>query len=81
MGIIATITPATRSSYHISRITVATENICSIGRVNIKYFTSGTLGIRSLSYQPLSLPNVEGPTSAIDALWKASFLRDQNGLV
>ena len=32
------------------------------------------MGIRSLSYQSISLPNVEDPTSAIDALWKASLL-------
>ena len=71
---IATITPATNSSYHIPRITVPTEDICSIGHVNIKYFTSAAVGIRSLSYQPISLPNVEDLTSAIDALWKASLL-------
>ena len=74
MGMIATITPATSTSYHIPRVTVPTEDICSIGHVNIKYFTSLSEGIRSLSYQPLDLPNVEDPTSAIDALWKASLL-------
>ena len=61
MGMIATITPATKSSYHIPRITVVTvptKDICSVGHVNIKYFTSVTVGIRSLSYQPLALPNV-----------------------
>ena len=36
-GMIATITPVTNSSYHIPRITVPTEDICSIGHVNIKY--------------------------------------------
>ena len=74
MGMIATITPATSTSYHIPRVTVPTKDICSIGHVNIKYFTSLSEGIRSLSYQPLDVPNVEDPTSAIDALWKASLL-------
>ena len=74
VGMIATITPATNTSYHIPRITVPTEDICSIGHVNIKYFTLVSEGIRSLSYQPLDLPNVEDSTSANDALWKASLL-------
>ena len=74
MGMIATITPATNTSYHIPCVTVPTEDICSIGHVNIKYFTSLSERIRSLSYQPLDLPNVEDITSAIDALWKASLL-------
>ena len=74
MGMIVTITPGTKRSYQIPRITVSTNDICSIGQVRVKYFTSVTDGIRSLSYQPLPALNMEDPTSAIDALWKASLL-------
>ena len=49
MGIIATVTPGTKSSYHILRITVPTEDICSIGHVKI-YFATDTAGIKLLSY-------------------------------
>ena len=44
MGMIATITPATNNSYRIPRITVPTEDICSIGHVNIKIFYLGCCG-------------------------------------
>ena len=73
MGIIATVTPGTKSSYHIPRITVPTEDICSIGHVKI-YFSTDTAGIKLLSYHPLVIPDAEDPTSTIDALWKASLL-------
>ena len=39
MGIIATVTPGTKNSYHIPRITVPTEDICSIGHVKINFAT------------------------------------------
>lgn len=39
MSVIATVTPGTKSSYYVSRITVTTEDICSIVHVNMKYFT------------------------------------------
>ena len=74
MGMIATITPGTKRSFHVPRITVPTEEICSIGHVNIKHFTLGSMSIRSLSYRPLSVSSAEDPTSALDMLWKASYL-------
>ncbi len=70
MGTIATVTPGTKRSYSVARNTVSTEEILSIGQVNIKYFKAGPQGISSLSYQPLALPDAEDSTSGIDALWK-----------
>jgi len=53
MGMIAAIIPHIKTGYQIPRITVLTDDICSIRHVKIKYFTSAAEGIRSLSYQPL----------------------------
>jgi len=72
MGMIATITPGTKRSYQIPRLTVSTDEICSIGHVKVKYFTSVAEGFRSLSYQPLPALNIEDPTSAIDVFWNTS---------
>lgn len=41
MGMLATVTSGTKSNYHVPCVTVPTEDICSIGHVNIKYFISG----------------------------------------
>ncbi len=49
MGIIATVTQGTKSKCDIPRITVPTEDICSIGHVSVKYFNSDTAAMRSLS--------------------------------
>ena len=75
MGLIARITPGTKRSYQIPRKIVSTDDVCSIGPVKVKYFTSSSVteAIRSLSYQPLPALNMEDPTLAIDALWKASL--------
>ena len=72
MGMIATITPGGNSSYNAARVNVATDNICSIGHVNIQYFASDTKVILSLSYPQLPALNADDPSSAPDDLWKVS---------
>ena len=74
MGMIAAITPGTTGNFRIPRSTIQTEDICLSGYIKIEYFTPSVEGIKSLLYRPLSIPHVEDPTSAIDALWKASLL-------
>ena len=72
MGMIATITSGTKRSYQTPRITVLTEDICSIGHVKIKYFTSIAVEARSLSYQSLPVLYSEDPISAIDRCYLES---------
>ena len=73
MGIIAAITPKTVATRKIPRVNVSLEDVSAVGRLDIKFYSSGS-GTGSLSFRQLMVSDIEDPTSAIDQLWKVSFL-------
>jgi len=74
MGIIAMVTPGTKSSRTIPRVKVTSGDIASVGRINVQHFFSERDSLQSLLYQPITNPNAKEPCADVDLLWKSSLL-------
>ena len=75
---IAIVTLDTKTNKHVPRVTMPTEDIYAIGHVSIKYFSSFSEHVSSLTYNALAIPDEEDQTSSLDMLWKASHLMHPN---
>jgi hypothetical protein len=74
MGIIAMVTPGTKSGRRIPRVQVTSEDIASVGQIQIHQFLSERDSLQSLCYQTITNPNVKEPHADVDLLWKSSLL-------
>ena len=73
MGIIANVTPKTDRASLIPRVTVSAEDIAQVGRINIRYFTSGCSGMQSFLYEKLLVAASGKIYTNVDLLWKISL--------
>ena len=74
MGMIAAVTPGTKHIHKlIPRVKVTTEDIISVGHVNIKHFKPHGENFRLLSYNNLPPLHIDDPTACLDTLWKGSL--------
>ena len=73
MGMIAAVTHATSRTGRIPRVSVTTEDIAAVGKVNIKHLISEYDGSQSLQYKKLEQYDTEDPTSHVEVLWRISM--------
>lgn len=75
MGIIAAVTPGIKSRTPVARISVTTEDITAIGRIDIHAWRGDSCRLRSMVYNK-SFENImnQPRISNIDLLWKVSWL-------
>lgn len=73
MGIIATVTPMTKSPKQIPRMSATLEDVKSVGRINIQFYKAPNNEALPMIYDKLYLPINEDPTSMLDLLWKVSW--------
>ena len=74
MGIIGTITPAKKATRPIPRISVTSEDLLAVGRIDIKHRSSTCTGLHSLVYEKLCIPTYHDPVGhSLDALWNLSL--------
>ena len=74
MGMIAAITPGTRSSQPIPRAKVTSLDVALVGRVQIKYHKEESCGMTAVTYQKLINPKAQNCYQNLDVLWKASIM-------
>jgi len=74
MGIISTFTPGKLLSKPVPRVSVTTDDIIKVGRINIKTFKSQHTGRNPLTYKELQAMEVHDPTYHIDLLWEVAFV-------
>ena len=72
IGIIATFTPGTRTDSQFRRVRVTSEDIASVGRINIQNFASETNILSVMRYENISDPMIEYPNKNLYFLWKIS---------
>lgn len=74
MGMIAAITPATKTSRPILRAQVTSSDISTVGRIPIHYHKEESRGMTTLAYQKLVNMKAKDPTADLDLLWKTSIM-------
>lgn len=74
MGIISTFTPGKLLSKPVLRVSVTTDDIIKVGRINVKTFKSQHTGHNPLTYKELQAMEVHDPTYHIDLLWEVAFV-------
>ena len=74
MGIISTFTPGKLLHKPVPRISVTTDDIIKVGRINIKTFKSHHTGRSPLTYKELQAMEVHDPTYHVDLLWEIALV-------
>ena len=73
VGIIAAITPGSQTSKHVPRISLSSDDLTAIDRIDIIYFQADEFHHQSSAIQ-ISPTNDDGrPTELVDILWKMSL--------
>ena len=72
MGIIAGVTPGAKCTKQVPRISVSSEDIAAIGRINIRIWKSES-NLSTMKYESFRIPDGEDPGSNFDLLWKISW--------
>ena len=65
MGIIAMVTPRTKTSRTIPRVEDTSEDVAALERINIHHFLSEQDRIQSLYYWPIQNPSVTEPSAGV----------------
>ena len=74
MGMIATVTPGTKTSSPILRMKVTISDIEKVGRIPIQYHREESFGMNAVIYQKLHDMKVQDPKALLDILWKTSIM-------
>ncbi|KAJ8414824.1 hypothetical protein AAFF_G00023470 [Aldrovandia affinis] len=74
MGMIAAITPATKSSNPILRAKVTRSDMSMVGRVPILFHREESRGTTAVTYQKLVTMTAQNPTADLDLIWKTAIL-------
>ena len=74
MGIISTFTPGKLLHKPVPRVSVTTDDIIKVGRINIKTFKSHHTGRSPLTYKELQAMEVHDPTYHVDLLWEIALV-------
>lgn len=72
MGIIATITPGTKTSKPVPNKAVSAEEIASVGQIDICHYKGPSEDIPQLLYRELRDLRVQDTSMNLDLLWKLS---------
>lgn len=68
MGIIATVTPGTRTTQSIPKRNVTGKEICTLGRIQIRFHREERHGLSAVEYQTLVSMKPSDPTGQLDIL-------------
>ena len=74
MGMIAAITPGTRSGQAISRAKVTSLDVPMVGRVQIRHHKEERRGMTAVTYQKLVNLKAQNSCENLDVLWKTSIM-------
>ena len=74
MGIIATYTPGKPAHKTVPRMSVTSDEIKRVGRINIRYFKSQHTGDLPLTFKELTAMEKLDPTADVDLLWDISLV-------
>jgi len=74
MGMIAAVTPGTRSGRPIPRAKVTSRDVTMVGRVQIRYHKEESHGMTAVTYQKLVNLKAQNCSENLDVLWKTSIL-------
>lgn len=74
MGMIAAITPATKTSNPILRAKVTPSDMSRMGRVPILFHREESHATTAVTYQKLVTMTAQNPTADLDLIWKTSIL-------
>lgn len=74
MGMIAAITPETRSERPVPRVKVTALDVAIVGRVQIRYHKEESCGMSAVTYQKLVNLKAQNSYENLDVLWKASIM-------
>ena len=70
MGIVASVTPKISLHSVVPRITVTTDDIARVGRINIKHYVDACGGIKKLEYEKLPDMSCKNVHDKVNLLWK-----------
>ena len=73
MGMMTTVMPSTTNRKRIHGISVSSEDIAAVGKINIEYFTSGSAGMKPLHSEHLDSFVSEVPTHHVGVLYKIAI--------
>ena len=74
MGMIAAVTPGTRSNRPIPRVRVTSLDVAIVGRVQIRYHREERRGMAAVTYQKFVNFKAQNNSDNLDVLWKTSIL-------
>ncbi len=74
MGMIAAVTPETRSDWPILRANVTSLDVAIVGRVQIRYHKEEGRGMSAVTYQKLFNLKAQNCYENLDVLWKTSIM-------
>jgi len=74
MGMIASVTPGTRTSTRVPRVSVTLKDVLAVGRINIRHLTSPCDGLHTLRYEVLQDEMEKDRSTNLDLLWKLSLI-------
>ena len=74
MGMIAAITPETRSEQPVPRAKVTALDVASVGRVEIRYHKEESCSMSAVTYQKLVNLKAQNSFENLDVLWKTLCL-------
>ena len=74
MGIVTTVTPGNNATKPIPRVTVSSDDVMAVGKINISYFKPRENFQSLLKFKTLPLYQTDDKTYNVDLLWKISWL-------
>ena len=72
MGMIASFTPRTKTDALIKRLNVTSDDLASVGQINIQSVAPFVEILSTMQYEHLFDPKKEYPNANLDLLWKIS---------
>ena len=74
MGIVTTVTPGNNATKPIPRVTVSSDDVMAVGKINIAYFKPRENFKSLLKFKKLTLYQTDDKTFNVDLFWKISWL-------
>lgn len=74
LGMIATVTPGTKTSIPVKKTNVKAEDLLQLGRIKLLHYKSASSSLAILLYKTIVEMAEVDPTANTDLLWKTSWL-------
>ena len=73
MGIIACVTPGTKETKAVPRISATTEDLVAVGKIKVHFYRQENNNMSSKTFEKLPMFESEYPTQNIDLLAKIAW--------